>query len=286
MSEKEQEKAKTLVEALPYIKRFFGKTIVIKYGGSLVADPNSLSPFAADVVLLKYVGIKPVIVHGGGREISRWLRRAGNECRFTEGLQLTGSETGEVAELLLAGKINGELVAQINGQGAAAVGVSGKDAGLFQVEALPRAKQKDALLTGEIRGVNAPFLATLSDSGYIPVVSSLGASDSGETLNINADHAAAAAAAALNAAKLIYLTHVDGVMRGGGLLSLLTRDAALDALLDPELPEDLRPKLECALQVLDAGVKDVHIINGMHEHAVLLELFTARGVGTMLTDAA
>lgn len=284
MIERNHEKAQTLIEALPFIKRFFGKTVVIQYGSSLMRHDHGLPRFAADVALLKCVGMKPVIVHGGGPEISRWLQRMGKDRAAGEGPGLTDSEAMEITEMVVSGKVNSEIVSLINQQGARAVGVSGKDAELLQAEKPEPGGDTKSCPAVEALRVNGEFLTTLTESGYVPVVSSVGLGRSGETLSLDADPAAAAVAIALKALKLIYVTEVDGVLREGTLINALTRDEARALLQRGAVTGAMRAKVECAVQALEQGVREVHLINGLEDHAVLLELFTAVGIGTMLSD--
>lgn len=283
MFEERIEKAKVLVEALPYIKKFFNKTIVIKYGGSLMVNEELKKVFATDMVLLKYIGMNPVIVHGGGKEISKWLKKVGKEAVFIDGLRVTDNETMEITEMVLSGKINSEVVSLINQGGGRAVGLSGKDANLFTAKKIRSKNDQDLGQVGSFETCDPSLINTLSKEGYIPVVSCVGVSDSGESLNMNADNVASGLARALSALKLIYLTDVQGVLKENKLVqSIKLKDAA--ALYEhPDIKGGMLPKLECAIEAVEAGVSHVHIINGNIEHAVLLELFTNTGIGTMLS---
>ncbi len=280
MIQEKIEKAKMLVEALPYIKKFSGKTMIIKYGGSLMIDDNLKSMFAKDIVLLKYVGINPIIVHGGGKEISKWMNKVGKEAVFVDGLRVTDSETMEITEMVLTGKINNEIVSLINQIGGKAVGLSGKDANLLIAKRKPNEKLG---FVGDIVEVDVTLLNTLADKGYIPVISSVAISRDGETLNMNADHVAEGLAIAMNALKLIYLTDVPGVLIEGQLRNLISLDEAQALMEHPDIKGGMLPKLACSISAVENNVGQVHIINGSTEHAVLLEIFTDVGIGTMIS---
>lgn len=277
------EKAKVLLEALPYIRRFTGKTIVIKYGGSLMVHDDLKEKFAADIVLLKYIGFNPVIVHGGGKEISKWMTKMGKEAVFIDGLRVTDSETMEITEMVLSGKINNEIVSMINKQGGKAVGLSGKDANLFTAEQIKSKSNQDLGFVGDIHDVDITLLNTLSNNGYIPVISSIGQNVKGESLNMNADHVAERIAESLMAHKLILLTDVQGLKINGELQTDLSLEKAKEYLSHPDVQGGMLPKLTCATRAIDEGVEQVHIINGVIEHAVLLEVFTDTGIGTMVS---
>jgi acetylglutamate kinase len=282
MFEKRIEKAKVLLEALPYIREFEGRTVLIKYGGSLMINDELKSKFAEDIVLLKYVGLNPVIVHGGGKEISKWMEKVGKKSTFIDGLRVTDSETMEITEMVLTGKINGEVVSLINLHGGKAVGLSGKDANLFTAVKVKSKKNKDLGFVGDITNVDTTLIKTLSSSGYIPVISSVGISKEGDTLNMNADHVAQRIAEALKALKLIYLTDVPGLKIDDVLQNDLTVDEAKKLISHPDVQGGMLPKLTCSAAAIENGVSQVHIINGTIEHAVLLEIFTDTGIGTMI----
>lgn len=291
MSPKEQfksriEKAKILVEALPYIKEFYGKTIVIKYGGSLMVESDLKLTFAQDIVLLKYIGMNPVIIHGGGKEISKWMDRVGKQAVFIDGLRFTDAETMEITEMVLSGKINSEVVSLINQSGGRAVGLSGKDANLLTAKKIKSKNDQDLGQVGDIDAVNPQILMDLCSGGYIPVISSVAENKKGESLNLNADHAASEIAIALGALKLIYLTDVAGVMKKGELISSLDLKSAKRLLTHADIKGGMAPKLACAIDAIKNGVDYVHIINGALDHAVLLELFTTVGIGTMFSSRA
>jgi len=275
--------AEILVEALPYIKRFHGETAVIKYGGSVLVDDELKESFAVDITLLKYVGINPIVVHGGGREITRWMQKLGKEPVFLNGLRVTDAEIMEITEMVLSGKINSELVSLINRHGGKAVGLSGKDANVFTARKMRPVDNQDLGFVGEIETTDVSLIKTLSDKGYIPVVSSVGESLHGETLNLNADYVAAGIASALQALKLIYLTDVDGIVLDGEVLPEFNLNEAEDLLTHPGITSGMIPKLECCVRAIKDNVSHVHIINGSILHSVLLEIFTDIGIGTKIT---
>jgi len=275
-------KAITLVEALPYIKQFYGKIMVIKYGGSLMVSEKLRDQFAKDIVLLRYVGIKPVVVHGGGKEITKWMKKLGKDAVFIDGQRFTDSETMELTEMVLSGKVNNEIVSLLNQHGGKAVSLSGKSANIFQAKRIRSKKNKDLGFVGTIESVDTKLIHTLCDDGYIPVISSVGSDGKGETLNLNADNVAYAVARYLECKKLIYLTDVDGVLIDNKLVSVLNEKEAAKLCKHPDIKGGMLPKLECALQAVKYNVDSVHIINGTTEHAVLLEVFTNGGIGTMV----
>lgn len=276
------EKAKILLEALPYIQKFHHKTIVIKYGGSLMESDEKKLLFAEDIVLLKYIGINPVIVHGGGKEISKWTHKIGKEPRFIDGLRYTDSETMEITEMVLSGKINNEVVSLINQKGGNAVGLSGKSAHLFLSSKVKGKNNEDLGQVGNVDQVDISLLNLLCEEGYIPVISSIGITPTGESLNMNADHVASEIAKALKALKLIYLTDVEGILKQGELISSLDLNEAQALIKLPDIKGGMIPKLECSIDAIEHNVSNVHIINGMIEHSVLLEIFTNVGIGTMI----
>lgn len=277
------EKAKVLVEALPYIKKFQSKTLVIKYGGAAMVDERLRQLFAQDIVLLKYVGMHPVIVHGGGKDVSKWMERVGKEPRFVEGLRYTDEETLEIGEMVLCGKLNKAIVSLLNQQGGRAVGLSGKDADIFIAKQIKSKSGQDLGFVGDIERTDPSLIKLLCDQGYIPVVSSIAPDGQGGGLNLNADYAASGLANALNALKLIYLTDVMGLMLGGELVGQLSLSQARELLGHAEIGGGMIPKIECAVRALEQSVESVHIINGSIEHAVLLELFTDVGIGSMIS---
>ena len=273
------QKARILVEALPYIRRFYGRTIVIKYGGGAMVQGSLEEALALDVVLMWYVGIRPVVVHGGGPQIGQLLKRLGKESTFVSGMRVTDPETMEVVEMVL-GKINKDIVSLINRHGARAVGLSGKDAELIRARKLSRV-DIDLGLVGEVREVNVEVIEALQKGGFIPVIAPVGVGEEGLTYNINADIVAGAVAGALKAEKLILLTDVPGVMdREGRLLRSLTAQQARLLIQEGVIREGMIPKVQCCLEALQKGVGKAHIVNGTIPHAMLLEVFTDRGIGT------
>jgi acetylglutamate kinase len=276
-------RAAVLVEALPYIQNFTGRTVVVKFGGNAMVDDALSQQFAADIVLLRAVGIKPVVVHGGGPQIGELLGRLGKETEFRDGLRVTDEETLEVARMVLTGRVGADIVGAINAHGRMAVSLSGLDAGLIAAE------QRDERLgyVGDVVDVHRQILDTLLGDGFIPVISTIGADASGQTYNINADTAAIAIAEALGAEKLIYLTDVPGVLTDiADPTSLISRLSATRARLlieDGVINGGMIPKVGACLDALDAGVGSAHILDGRIPHVVLLELLTDAGVGTMLT---
>jgi len=278
-------RAEILLEALPYIREFRGKTIVIKYGGAAMERADLKEPFALDVILLRFVGIKPVIVHGGGPQIGALMKRLGKEPRFVGGMRVTDEETVEIVEMVLVGKINKEIVGLINHHGGKAVGLSGKDAGLLRARKrkhrLPTGEEVDLGLVGEVELVNVELIRLLEDNGFIPVIAPVGVGSEGETYNINADLVAGEVAAALGAEKLIHLTDVQGILDSAGkLVSTLSRKEAERLVTAGVIDGGMLPKVESALRALEGGTAKAHIIDGRVPHAILLELFTREGVGT------
>ncbi len=285
--------ADVLIEALPYIRRFAGMTLVIKYGGHAMVDEQLKQDFARDVTLLKFVGLNPVVVHGGGPQINFVLDRMGIRPKFVRGMRLTDAETMDVVEMVLGGKINKGIVAQINQQGGKAVGLSGKDGGLVHARKLQIVHQQDRDkppeiidpgLVGEVTGVNPEIIHTLARQGFIPIIAPVGVGPAGETYNINADLVASRIAMALKAGRLILLTDVDGILGASGALISSIGSAEISRMLaDGTISGGMIPKIEYALQALQSGVEKVAIINGTRRHALLLELFTDSGIGTEVT---
>ncbi len=280
--QKQIEKIKTLFESLPYIRKFYNKTIVIKYGGHAMAEEELKKSFAMDIVLMKYVGINPVIVHGGGPQIGRLLTRLGKESRFVKGIRVTDSETMDVVEMMLVGKINKEIVGLINYYGGKAVGIGGKDGSLINAKRL-KIKGEDMGLVGDVLSINPAVIKTLETNNFIPVIAPVGGGTDGLTYNINADTVAGRVAGALKAEKLILLTDVSGVLdRNKRLLSTLTLSEARSLITKKVATEGMIPKLKCCMDAVAQGVGKAHIIDGRVEHAVLLEVFTDAGVGTQI----
>jgi acetylglutamate kinase len=282
-------KAEVLMEALPYIRRFYGKTFVVKYGGAAMVDEELKTSFAQDIVLLKYVGINPVVVHGGGPQINEMLKRMGTPTQFVRGMRVTDQETMDIVEMVLVGKINKEIVNLINQHGGMAVGLSGKDGGLIRARKMKVTVSTngeppeiiDIGLVGEIVGIDPTVINSLDENMFIPVIAPVGVGDKGETYNINADLVAGQVAEALHAEKLILLTDVEGVKnKNGGLLSTLKTNQARKLIEEGVVGEGMIPKVECCIEALKGGVGKTHIIDGRLKHVVLLEIFTKEGVGT------
>jgi acetylglutamate kinase len=272
----------TLLEALPYIREFHGRTVVIKYGGAAMGDEQLREAFATDVVLLKYVGLNPVIVHGGGPEITEHMERLGMEVRFHEGLRVSDPETVEVTKMVLLGKVNSDIVLRLNRHGQPAVGLSGEDGLLFEIA--PVANAADVGFVGSIRNVDVDVLNHIA-ADYIPVVASAGADRDGRSYNVNADEAAGKVAAALGAYKAIFLTDVVGWLADAGDEGSLISRAGTDeveARLD-SVEGGMRPKLQACVDAIRGGAQYAHIIDGRKPHSLLLELFTDAGIGTMVT---
>jgi acetylglutamate kinase len=285
MTDGHLDKARVLTEALPYIQRFHGKTLVIKYGGSAMREEGLRENFAQDVVLMKFVGLHPVVVHGGGPQIGETLNRLGKESRFISGMRVTDAETMEVVEMVLAGKVNKDLVQLINAHGGRAVGLSGKDGGLLQARKLileeALGQGEDLGFVGEVTAVRAGIIRDMDQGLYIPVVAPIGVGEGGETYNINADLVASHLAVALKADKLILLTDVPGILDGAGqLISSVPLSQASDLMAGGEVTGGMIPKVKCCSEAVRQGVRKAHIIDGRVEHSVLLEVFTDQGVGT------
>jgi acetylglutamate kinase len=272
----------TLLEALPYIRQFHGRTIVIKYGGAAMRDEELREAFARDVVLLKYVGMNPVIVHGGGPEITHYMERMGMEVKFVEGLRVSDAETVEVAKMVLLGKINSDILVRLNRHGQPAVGLGGEDGALFDVR--PVANAGDVGFVGEIEKVNVDVIDHIAED-YVPVIASVGADRDGASYNVNADEAAGKVAAAMAAHKAIFLTDVDGWLRDPddpeSRISTATADEVRSAL--EGIGGGMRPKLAACVEAIAGGVEAAHIVDGRRQHTLLLELFTDAGIGTKIT---
>jgi acetylglutamate kinase len=278
-------RAETLIEALPYIRAFQGKTLVIKYGGAAMEQADLKEQFAKDVLLLRLVGIRPVIVHGGGPQIGALMKRLGKEPRFVGGMRVTDEETMEIVEMVLVGKINKEIVGLINLHGGRAVGLSGKDGTLIRAhKRLHRTADgtmADIGLVGEVDAVNPELIRLLEEDGFIPVIAPVGVGSRGETYNINADLVAGDVAAALGAEKLIHLTDVQGIKDGDGRhISTLTKQEAERLIKAGVIDGGMLPKVESSLRALAGGAQKAHIIDGRVPHAILLEVLTVEGIGT------
>jgi len=286
------QKAKVIAEALPYIQRFWDKTVVIKYGGNAMTDPVLKAAFARDVVLLKLVGLNPVVVHGGGPQIEDLLKRVGKEGKFIQGMRVTDTETMELVEMVLGGQVNKEIVNLINQAGGKAVGVTGKDGNFIRAKKLMMANKDnpgdliDIGLVGEITKIDPSLVAFLDSGDFIPVIAPIGVGEEGETYNINADVVAGKLAEVLKAEKLVLLTNTPGVLdKDGNLLTGLTPKKIDELVADGTLSGGMLPKIGSALDAAKSGVKAVHIIDGRVEHALLLEIMTDQGVGTLIKSA-
>ena len=277
----------TLLEALPYIREFHSKTVVIKYGGAAMEDPGLREEFARDVVLLKYVGLNPIVVHGGGPEITAYMERLGLPVEFVGGLRVSDEETVEVAKMVLVGKVNKEIVLRLNRHGQPAVGLCGDDGALFRVARRAAPGGEDIGLVGRIERVNVGVIEHVA-SDYIPVIASVGADREGRSYNVNADEAAGAVAGAMGAYKMVFLTDVPGWLADpadpGSLIGQATVEQVQDAL--PGLQGGMRPKLEACVDALEHGVSAAHILDGRLPHSLLLELFTDAGIGTKIEASA
>ena len=276
------EKAEILIEALPYIKSFYGKKVVIKYGGAAMLDENLKSKVMQDIVLMKYVGMNPIVVHGGGPEINGFLNRLEIPTRFVGGMRYTDEATMEVVEMVLGGKVNKEIVAGLIASGSKAVGISGKDGGLITVKPLG----EELGFVGEVEAVDPTVIDTLITNGYIPVIAPIGTSATGQTYNINADLVAAAIAVAVKADKLVLLTDVPGLLSDvkdlGSLISTLRLAEVEDYIKNGVIAGGMIPKIDCCVQAVKGGVGRTHIVDGREPHSILLEIFTDQGVGTMV----
>ena len=277
------DKAAVLIESLPYIRRFWGKVVVVKYGGNSMGDTDELASFAQDVVLMRTVGMRPVVVHGGGPQIGDLMKRLGKESVFRDGLRVTDAETLDIARMVLVGKVNRDIVTAVNVHGPLAVGLSGEDAGFIRASA----RAPELGFVGDVTDVDAGIVERLLAQDLIPIVATIGSDDEGQAYNINADTAAGAIAAALQAEKLVYLTNIEGLRRDkddpSTLVSTITVDE-LDALVaDGSIVEGMIPKVESCIDAVRKGVGRAHILDGRAPHALLLEVFTNEGIGTMVT---
>ncbi len=287
-------KAEVLVEALPYMRRYTGQYFVIKYGGQAMVNLELMESVIVDLVLLKYIGVRPILVHGGGKEVSDVMEKMGKEPHFVNGLRVTDDETMEIVEMVLMGKVNQHIVSLFNEQGGKAVGFSGRDAAMIQARRLgrqpanngPGGETVDLGRVGEIIQINPALIHTVSDNGYIPVISSIGTGINGESLNINADHVAGELAVALKAEKLIVLTDVDGIyhVKEGKqeFISSVTQKEIRAMIKNGEISGGMIPKVNSCLMAIDGGVPRTHIIDGRIPHSLILEIFTDAGIGTMV----
>jgi acetylglutamate kinase len=284
------DRAKILIEALPYIQRFNRATIVVKYGGHAMVDEGLKQDFALDIILMKYVGMNPVVIHGGGPQIGDFLQRLSIESEFVDGMRVTDKQTMDVVEMVLVGKVNKEIVSLINRHGGRAAGLSGKDGQLITAKKLTYLKNSadnqpseiiDMGMVGEVASVDNRILTSLIESDFIPVIAPVGSGQEGETYNINADWVACHIASALNARKLILLTDTQGVLDyEGNLLSTLSMEEVRRLIRDGTIKGGMIPKVNCCIKALDGGVKKAHIIDGRQKHAMLLEILTKGGIGT------
>ena len=289
------QKAEILLEALPFIKNFYGKTFVIKYGGNAMVSEKLKDNFALDIVMMKYIGINPVIIHGGGPQIDKTLKALGIKSQFFEGQRVTNKETIDVVEMVLGGKINKEIVSLINRHGGNAVGITGKDGDLIMAKRHKKGKKQSAEtnrpeiidlgLVGEITKVNPRILETLDKNEFVPVIAPIGKGEDGATLNINADFVASKVASALKAEKLILMTDTEGVKnKTGKLQSGLTKKGVAAMIKEKVIKDGMLPKVKCCLDALKAGVHKTHIVDGRVQHALLLEIFTEDGIGTQIVE--
>ena len=290
----QKERAKVLIEVLPYIRRFNGATIVIKYGGHAMVDEQLKQQFALDVILLKYVGMNPVVVHGGGPQIGDFLKKLSIKSEFVDGLRVTDRQTMDVVEMVLVGKVNKEIVNLINQNGGVAVGLSGKDGKLISARKMKYLRKRgvdvapeiiDMGMVGEITSVDTSILVNLMEKEFIPVIAPVGFGSGGETYNINADLVAGKVASALGARKLVLLTDTEGVLdEKGDLISTLKMQEAGESISDGTIKGGMIPKVNCCLEALREGVNKTHVIDGREPHAILLEILTKIGVGTEIVQ--
>jgi len=280
-------KANILIEALPYIQRLSGKTVVVKYGGNAMVDEDVTRTILEDITLLKYVGVNPIVVHGGGPEINRLLKQLNIETKFHKGLRITDEATMEVVQMVLTGKINKDIVARLNCMGGNAIGLCGKDANLIQVTKKPPVDGVDLGYVGDVVHINAKLLDLLARDEYIPVIAPVGVGPEGESYNINADTVAGEIAAALQAEKLIYLTDIDGIRRDpadpSSLISVISIEEAHRLIDIKVISGGMIPKVQGCVKAIEKGVSRVHILDGTIPHPILLEIFTDQGIGTMVT---
>jgi len=285
MMEEIIKKAKILTEALPYIKEFNGITVVIKYGGSALVNEEVKNTLIKDIALMKYVGFKPVVVHGGGKDINQMLERLNIKSEFKNGLRVTDNETMEIVQMVLAGKLNKNLVTELCMQGIKAVGICGKDAEFLKVKKMT-SNGDDIGLVGEITDVDTSLINTLIDNDFVPVISPIGSGADGKSYNINADYAAVAVAGALNAEKLVFITDVAGVLEDinnpSSVISVMKVEKVKSMIEDGTISGGMIPKVDCCIAGVEAGVQNVHILDGRIEHCLILEIFTKEGVGTLI----
>jgi acetylglutamate kinase len=284
------DRARVLVEALPYIRRFANATMVVKYGGHAMVDEDLKKDFALDIILMKYVGLNPVVVHGGGPQIGNFLKKLSIQSEFVDGMRVTDKQTMDIVEMVLVGKVNKEIVTLINQNGGQSVGLSGKDGNLITARKMKHVRKKgddqppeiiDIGMVGEVTGVNNDLLERLITGQFIPVIAPVGVGENGETYNINADHVAGSIAASLKARKLILLTDTQGVLdQKGNLISSIQAKDSRNLIDNGTVTGGMIPKINCCVEALKGGVKKAHIIDGRKKHAILLEIFTNEGIGT------
>ncbi len=285
MMEEVIEKAKILTEALPYIKEFNGITVVIKYGGSALVNEDIKNTLIKDIALMKYVGFKPVLVHGGGKDINQMLERLDIKSEFKNGLRVTDEKTMEVVQMVLAGKLNKNLATELCAQGIKAVGICGKDADFLKVTKMTP-NGEDIGLVGEVAEVDTSLIQTLIDNDFVPVISPIGVGKDGKSYNINADYAAVAVAGALNAEKLVFITDVPGVLADvndpSSVISVMNVKEVRRMIKSGIISGGMIPKVDCCIAGVEAGVQNVHILDGRIEHCLILEIFTKKGIGTLI----
>jgi len=290
MTNEQIDRAKVLIEALPYIRRFNNAIIVVKYGGHAMVDETLKKNFALDIILMKYVGLNPIVVHGGGPQIGKFLEKLSTKSRFVDGMRVTDKQTMDVVEMVLTGKINKEIVTLINQNGGQSVGLSGKDGQLIMAKKLEYLKEKgddqppeiiDLGMVGEITSINNTVLTSLMESQFIPVIAPVGTGEKGETYNINADFVAGHIAASLQARKLVLLTDTEGILDKEDRLISTVRMKEIQKLIDDgTIKGGMIPKVNCCVEAMRGGAKKAHIIDGRKEHVILLEIFTKGGIGT------
>ncbi len=280
-------KAEVLIEAIPYIRTFAGSIVVVKYGGSAMVDEQLKKSVIQDIAMLKYIGLKPVVIHGGGKEITSLLDRLGKKSQFLDGLRVTDAETAQVAEMVLSGSIGKSLVSELEQVGISAVGISGKDGRTLLCSKKLDDKGRDLGFVGNVDTVDTSLLETLLSNNFVPVVSPVGVDAEGNTYNINADYAASAIAGSLAAQKLVFLTDVEGILKdkddSSSIIRALSTREAEAYIQDGTINGGMIPKVQCCLDGLEKGVRSVHVLDGRVPHAILLEIFTTRGIGTMVT---
>lgn len=280
-------KAEVLIEAIPYIRTFAGSIVVVKYGGSAMVDEQLKKSVIQDIAMLKYIGLKPVVIHGGGKEITSLLDRLGKKSEFLDGLRVTDAETAQVAEMVLSGSIGKSLVSELEQVGISAVGISGKDGRTLLCSKKLDDKGRDLGYVGHVEKVDNSLLETLLSNNFVPVVSPVGVDEEGNTYNINADYAASAVAGSLSAQKLVFLTDVEGILKDkddpSSIIRALSTRQAEEYIQDGTINGGMIPKVQCCLDGLEKGVSSVHVLDGRVLHAILLEIFTTRGIGTMVT---